>query len=112
MNPPDDAKKVAVERGPNYDWKHEAEHYRAECDRLRSLLYKVEFQGERDAFERDTLKEQNAALEAQNKKLREALEESYGNYIERASKEATEDPESKYANSALQQAIASPKETK
>lgn len=27
------------QRGPNYDWKHEAEHYRAECEKLRSNCY-------------------------------------------------------------------------
>lgn len=45
----------ASERGPSYDWKHEAEHYRAECDKLRDLLGKVETMGERDAHERDEL---------------------------------------------------------
>lgn len=30
-----------VERGPNYDWKHEAEHYRDESDKLREILHKV-----------------------------------------------------------------------
>lgn len=31
-----------VERGPNYDWKHEAEHYRNECYRLRDMLRTME----------------------------------------------------------------------
>ena len=44
------------ERGPNYDWKHEAEHYRDECDKLRELLSKVEASGERDAWELEQLK--------------------------------------------------------
>lgn len=42
-----DILETAIERGPNYDWKHEAEHYRLECDKLRELLHKVEASGER-----------------------------------------------------------------
>lgn len=36
----------ASTRGPNYDWKHEAEHYREECDKLRELLGKLDASGE------------------------------------------------------------------
>lgn len=36
----------AAERGPNYDWKHETDHYRLECDKLCTLLQKVEASGE------------------------------------------------------------------
>lgn len=36
-------------RGPNYNWKHEADHYRAECEKLRELLGKVETSWEREA---------------------------------------------------------------
>jgi hypothetical protein len=36
----------AVSRGPNYDWQHEAAHYRVECDKLRDLLRQVERSGE------------------------------------------------------------------
>jgi hypothetical protein len=38
---------LAVERGPNYDWKHEAEYYRQECDRLRELIYQMEISGDK-----------------------------------------------------------------
>jgi methyl-accepting chemotaxis protein len=49
-----------VERGPNYDWKHEAKHYRDECEKLRELLRKVEVSSD----------ERESALEAENALLR------------------------------------------
>ena len=33
---------IPSQRGPNFDWKREAEHYQAECDKLRDLIRKVE----------------------------------------------------------------------
>lgn len=39
----------AVERGPNYDWKHEAQHYREECEKLRKIVHLLELTIERNA---------------------------------------------------------------
>lgn len=50
-----------AERGPNYNWRHEAEHYQKECADLRELLYKLEASSER--------------IDAENEKLRAALAE-------------------------------------
>lgn len=47
----------AVGRGPNYNWEHEARHYREEADDLRKLLRLVERSGEKASLE-------NAALRA------------------------------------------------
>lgn len=63
--------KLASERGPEYDWKHEADHYRIECDKLRALLFKVEASGERDADERDQLR-----AEVENERLNRQGKES------------------------------------
>lgn len=46
----------AGSRGPNYDWRHEAEHYRLECEKLRDLLGKVEASGDRYKWELDQLR--------------------------------------------------------
>lgn len=37
-------------RGPNYDWKAEAEHNQKECDNLRDLCTKLEASAERDVY--------------------------------------------------------------
>lgn len=47
----------AVQRGPNYNWEHEAKHYRDECDSLRELIQKSERSG-------DKLFEENYKLRA------------------------------------------------
>jgi len=44
------------ERGPNYSWEIEVRHLQDEVKRLRTLLHKVDSQGERDAWERDRYK--------------------------------------------------------
>lgn len=59
-NPPT---QTPMERGPNYDWKHEAEHYSQECDRLRKLLGQIEAKWEHAAIARDEAQERAATLE-------------------------------------------------
>lgn len=56
-----------VSRGPNYDWKHEADHYRGECEGLRALLGRVEASAER-------LAEENTQLISALKKIEAFLE--------------------------------------
>ena len=63
----------SMERGPNYDWKHEAEHYRTECDKLRDLLCKVEAAGERDALALEAAQRESAALKSKLSLAVEAL---------------------------------------
>lgn len=37
----------AAERGPNYNWEHEAKHYRDICDELRDLVRDMENSSDR-----------------------------------------------------------------
>lgn len=62
---------TAATRGPDYDWKHEAEHYQQECDRLRALLGKVEASSERIDHENVMLRRQRTELLAFVKKWRD-----------------------------------------
>lgn len=53
----EDNSNQPVQRGPNYNWEHEAKHYQDECDQLRDLLQKVERSG-------DVLFEENYKLKS------------------------------------------------
>lgn len=54
---------IAMERGPNYNWEHEAKHYRDECESLRQLLRKTEKVGDKLFSEKYALSRRLAALE-------------------------------------------------
>lgn len=44
------------ERGPNYNWQHEAEHYKEEANDLRKLLRLIEQSNDKYANEADSLR--------------------------------------------------------
>ena len=52
---------IPSQRGPNFDWKREAEHYQTECDKLRDLIRKVEVSADKFEAENAQLKAERAA---------------------------------------------------
>jgi hypothetical protein len=62
-------------RGPNYDWKHEAEHYRDECDKIRALLHKIDSSADMRIYE---LERDLATAQARVKVLKMRGEELAG----------------------------------
>lgn len=46
----------AVQRGPNYDWKHEAKHYQDEAVKYLDLSWRLDMENDRLQSEIDELK--------------------------------------------------------
>lgn len=62
-----------VERGPNYNWEHEAQHYKEEANDLRKLLRLVEQSGDKAFEENYQLKQRLSVLELLTESYRAKL---------------------------------------